>query len=111
MASIGKNDVSIVEQFRKQPNQKIEEGEIVAMKLLGDEPRKTKPSLLWFVPVGRIPTGERAVKKLLLQWVPVSVSFVPPECEVRSGNLESQARPERADRCSTGGDDHRSGPC
>ena len=52
-----------------------------------------------------------AVKKLVLQRVLVWASFVPLEFAFKSGILESQVRPDRADRCSAGGDNHRSGLC
>ena len=51
------------------------------------------------------------VKRLILQPVLPRASFVRIEFAGRSGILESQVRPDRADRCSTGGDNHRSRPC
>ena len=50
-----------------------------------------------------------AVRKLVLKQVFVSASFVPLECAMRSGSLESHVRPDRADRYFADGDNHRSG--
>jgi len=47
------------------------------------------------------------LKKLVLQRVSFCASFVPLEFTVRSSILESQVRPDRADRYSAGGDNHR----
>ena len=65
------------------------------------------PSLESLRPMGQA----RAVKKLVLQGVLVCASFVPLKFAFGSGILESQVRPDRADRCSAGGDNHRWDPC
>ena len=48
------------------------------------------------------------VKSSVSTRVLVRASFVPIKFALRSGTLDGQVRPDRADRCSAGGDNHRS---